>query len=1029
MIFNNGCKCFVEHDPLHAANVQHPSESVTRHYCENKEGSEQDPMYVVANVPHPTGETSLMNDCKHPGRSITECESVLRGYESALDVQFTETGWELTGDTVTDFFDNEETDNNISTIPTTFQPENFFTEEYDWSPSSRNYFINEHNDRSGLKGIVYRAIIDYNRTSCYERLSEGEMYFHLLSTIIHHNSSRNQSIHICSMLEHTITENEELLFLVKESVYSFLDKQMRIALEATLPESVVRGILQHVQAGVRYELESHHINLPQIPRITMYKEARAKYLDGPKSILQNLPMPTPSIKTLFTGTNRATSYAHISANQILNHILALGYDCYFYRAGFENDWTDIEHEKYPMFTDDDTFPCEFLHDTYEEVKEMMRNNPDMPKDTRVVILRVWSDGFEAHNVKGNIKFNSLQVFTLKLKGPTDQTLPYALCFKTSNVREIFVQLLEELYDLRQVRLRYWGKDKQVFPTIALLELVSNDYPERCFNTGITQKGNYTKRFGHSCLYDKVATPSCARCQLWRMDILFGACYDLAEDPCYHCSDWWVKVERGNKYPIPPGGDITKVGMVELTFELITNSLKDLEVWYKDNIGKSTGVSKYTQKYMNVLGISGGIANGLMKSLRNGQPLVDSESYPAIFKSFKNLSIEMNMFPSMPMHMCFLGVEKSLLDQTKNILLNGRKPLQAKFWKQLIQPMRDRQQVLNAVSIDWCLPMLFSGEANNDIGPANWQSDHCLAFTRISLFQFADLDGMSGLIYPSQLNRVIASFKRMRVVWFCLVSNMFCDLDYISIDLIEHLIRMFLSCCKDFSEHSSDDRLDPFFASQSNMFSLLNCPAIIKRYGSLSGIWEGEDEAFIRSVKSEISTMRYQTTHLQCLLVRLLQTKTLNFLNRNNPLNKNTIYSRTNNVTVYAKGRSCEEPSMILENEVFVSGVVNYCGVTLICFEERAGQGIKLFPVLFDDQNGKWCLNLWYANARLGSDFQIVRDRSELKKISQDYFLMLRHNKENSLWTVICRSWRVRDHLGFLNLPTPDSRILTIEACL
>ncbi len=66
-----------------------------------------------------------MNDCKHPGRSITECESVLRGYESAHDVQFTDTGWELTGDTVTDFFDNEETVTNMSPIPTTFQPENF----------------------------------------------------------------------------------------------------------------------------------------------------------------------------------------------------------------------------------------------------------------------------------------------------------------------------------------------------------------------------------------------------------------------------------------------------------------------------------------------------------------------------------------------------------------------------------------------------------------------------------------------------------------------------------------------------------------------------------------------------------------------------------------------------------------------------------------------------------------------------------------------------------------------------------------
>ena len=108
-------------------------------------------------------------------------------------------------------------------------------------------------------------MIDYNRTSCYEHLSEGEMYFHLLSTIIHHNSSRNESTHICRMLEHTITENKELLLSVKETVYSFLDKQMCIALEATLPESVVGGILQRVQTGVRYELESHHINLPQIP--------------------------------------------------------------------------------------------------------------------------------------------------------------------------------------------------------------------------------------------------------------------------------------------------------------------------------------------------------------------------------------------------------------------------------------------------------------------------------------------------------------------------------------------------------------------------------------------------------------------------------------------------------------------------------------------------------------------------------------------------------------------------------------------
>jgi hypothetical protein len=97
--------------------------------------------------------------------------------------------------------------------------------------------------------------------------------------------------------------------------------------------------------------------------------------------------------------------------------------------------------------------------------------------------------------------------------------------------------------------------------------------------------------------------------------------------------------------------------------------------------------------MKVLGRSGGLADGMIKSLRNrnGESLVESESYPAILKCFKELHIDLNMFPSMPMHLCFLGVEKSLIDQTKNIILNGKKTVQGKFWKQLIQ-MHSRQHL-------------------------------------------------------------------------------------------------------------------------------------------------------------------------------------------------------------------------------------------------------------------------------------------------------------------------------------------------
>ena len=769
------------------------------------------------------------------------------------------------------------------------------------------------------------------------------------------------------------------------------------------------------------------MKVQQSPWVTAYKEARAKYLDGVHSIIQNLPMPTPSIKTLFEDTDRAISYAHMPANQILNHFLALGYDCYFYWAGFDEDWIECENGTCDL-SNNDSQHCEFFRDVHRDVKEMMINNPDIPKDTRVVILRVWSDGFEAHHVKGNNQFNSLQVFTVKLTGPKDQTLPYALCFKTFNVHEILVHLLKELLELPEVQPRYWGKDKQVFPTIAFLELVSNDYPERCFNTAISLNGTYTKRFGYSCFYDKARTPSCVHCQLQRMEIILNDSVNVALEPCEVCSDWWAKVERGSKYPIPPGGDLTKVGNVELSFELIANSLKDLEIWYREN-KRQEGASAYTAKYMQVLGISGGLADGLMKSLRKGESLVESESYPAIFKCFKELHIELNMFPSMPMHMCFLGIKKSLIDQTKNIILNGKKTVQGKFWKQLIQPMHSRQQALNKLLIDWCLPMSFSGEKQNDIGHASWQSDHCLAFTRISLFQFADIDGMFGAMCPTQLNRVIASFKCMRVVWFCLVSNMFCDMAFMSSTRVDHLIRMFLSCCKDFAEHSKEACCDPFFADKSNIFSLLNCPAIIKKYGSLGGIWEGEDEAFVKCVKSEISTMRYQTSHLLSLLVRLLKTKTLNYLNQGNPIDKCKVYSRTNNVKVYCKRQSCEEPTMILDREVFVSGLVDESGDLFICFQESVGKGIKLLPVIFNDNDGKWCLNLWYAKPTLGQNYLFARDCAELKDFCRDYFLMLRHNEESSLWTVICRSWCVCTELGMLELPAPHKKILTIEECL
>ncbi len=93
------------------------------------------------------------------------------------------------------------------------------------------------------------------------------------------------------------------------------------------------------------------------------------------------------------------------------------------------------------------------------------------------------------------------------------------------------------------------------------------------------------------------------------------------------------------------------------------------------------------KNLKMLRISGGIVDGkgLIASLRDGLPLVESELYHEIFKFLQDLHIELNVFPSIPMRLCFPGPEKLLINQTKN--LNSRKNMQGNFWKQLIQPMQ------------------------------------------------------------------------------------------------------------------------------------------------------------------------------------------------------------------------------------------------------------------------------------------------------------------------------------------------------
>lgn len=129
---------------------------------------------------------------------------------------------------------------------------------------------------------------------------------------------------------------------------------------------------------------------------------------------------------------------------------------------------------------------------------------------------------------------------------------------------------------------------------------------------------------------------------------------------------------------------------------------------------------------------------------------------------KSLNLEMKQFGSVPMHMCALGVEKSLILRTK-VLVNRKTKAGNELWCNLTNCLNQNLKVVDKTSLDWCLTMSFSGKDPQKMRMVNWESNHCLAFMRLSLFNFGTFDGDTDLL--QEKNDIFASFKCVHVLCF------------------------------------------------------------------------------------------------------------------------------------------------------------------------------------------------------------------------------------------------------------------------
>jgi len=212
MIHQNGCKC---------SNVPHPVCALT--YVQTAGDNR------IMHDPEDQGELKIL--CESPGPADDLMTCMWRKGGSSREIM---KGWIL------------------NKMKRTFLrcPLLLYTKGNNWSAACQSI----------LYYFVFRATIDHNQKSSFECLSNEEMYFHLLSAIIHYNSSQNEFINICSMLEHTTTREDELLYSTKHIISIFGE---------TSPHCP--GCYSPWICCWR-KMAHHQIKLQQSPQVTIYKE-------------------------------------------------------------------------------------------------------------------------------------------------------------------------------------------------------------------------------------------------------------------------------------------------------------------------------------------------------------------------------------------------------------------------------------------------------------------------------------------------------------------------------------------------------------------------------------------------------------------------------------------------------------------------------------------------------------------------------------------------------------------------------------
>jgi hypothetical protein len=147
----------------------------------------------------------------------------------------------------------------------------------------------------------------------------------------------------------------------------------------------------------------------------------------------------------------------------------------------------------------------------------------LPKNLRIHLLYIWSDGFQKTHLKKQKK-TSLQLFTVYAVPPDGvqdiarYTIPFAFGKKSDHQPQL-IKILRQTKGLEKVTSRFCKDTNSCEPTWFEQVVIQNGQVKRVNNLLILQGSTYGKQVGHSIEFNE-KTPSCKKCFLSRLERLF-----------------------------------------------------------------------------------------------------------------------------------------------------------------------------------------------------------------------------------------------------------------------------------------------------------------------------------------------------------------------------------------------------------------------------------------------------------------------------------------------------------------------------